>query len=193
MDHTFSMTMDDYDLVLLEEAHIPALYQWEQEETHMEYFTCRPVPSYASYETFADPLLPKNTTGIKRNYLLVKKDAVTIPVGKITLFDINPRNRSAEFGYYMPERYRGKGLGSIMLRKFLITVFLDPILKLNKVYATTSAGNLLSMKLLEKHGFHLDGRNREHYWIKEHRYDQMIYSLLRREWEVRSEKIDQKN
>ena len=188
MDNTFFIARDEYDLVLLEESHIPALYQWEQEEAHMEYFTCRPVPCYASFEAFAAPLLPKNTAGIKRNYLLERKDDVTAPVGKITLFDINPRNRSAEFGYYMPEQYRGKGLGSIMLSKFMNTVFLDPVLNLNKVYATTSAGNLLSMKLLEKHGFHLDGRNREHYWIKEHRYDQMIYSLLRREWEESSEK-----
>jgi RimJ/RimL family protein N-acetyltransferase len=93
----------------------------------------------------------------------------------------------------MPERYRGKGLGSIMLTMFLKAVFLDPVLNLNKVYATTSAGNHPSMRLLEKHGFHLDGRNREHYWIEEHRHDQMIYSLLRREWEECSEKFDRKN
>ncbi len=183
MDKNICSVMNDYVLVLLEEIHIPALFQWEQEELHMEYITCRPVPCYESYEAYAATLLPKNTAEIKRNYLLVKRADDTMPIGKITLFDINPRNRSAEFGYYMPERYRGKGLGSIMLKKFLSTVFLDPVLNLNKIYATTSAGNQLSMRLLEKHGFHLDGKNREHYWIEGHRYDQMIYSLLRREWE----------
>lgn len=188
MDRRMSDLTDIYELVLLEEGHIPALFQWEQEEQHREYFTCRPVPHYNSYEEFEVGMLPKNTSGIKKNHLLVRKDAPTIPLGRITLFDINPRNRSAEFGYCMPESSRGKGLGSIMLTKFLSASFLDQTLTLHKVYATTSAGNLPSMKLLEKFGFHLDGRNREHYWIEGYKYDQMIYSLLRREWEANTEK-----
>lgn len=188
MDNNICFAMNEYNLVLLQECHITTLYRWVKEEQHMEYFTCRPVPSYESYEAYAATMLAKSTAGIKKIYLLVNKNDIITPLGRITLFDINPRNQSAEFGYYMPESLRGKGLGSVMLSKFLTVVFHDQVLNLNKVYATTSAGNLLSMKLLEKQGFHLDGRNREHYWIEGHRYDQMVYSLLRREWEERSEK-----
>lgn len=69
-----------------------------------------------------------------------------------------------------------------MLAKFIETVFKDDDLNLNKIYATTSSNNLASIKLLEKFGFKLDGRLREHYWINEYKYDQLIYSMLRNEW-----------
>lgn len=51
-----------------------------------------------------------------------------------------------------------------------------------KIYATTSSKNYPSMKLLETYGFKLEGRLREHYWINDNKYDQLVYSLLKKEW-----------
>lgn len=90
-----------------------------------------------------------------------------MPLGKITFFDLNQRTHSAEFGYYLQSNNRAHGLGSIMLAKFIETSFKDDELNLNKIYATTFSNNLSSIKLLEKFGFKLDGRLREHYWINE--------------------------
>lgn len=103
-------------------------------------------------------------------------------MGKITLFDFNHRNHSAEFGYYFPNNNRAQGLGSIMLDKFIETSFKDDELDLNKIYATTASNNIPSIKLLEKFDFKLDGRLRQHYWINEQRYNQLIYSILKSEW-----------
>ena len=69
-----------------------------------------------------------------------------------------------------------------MLAKFIETSFNDEDLNLDKIYATTSSYNIPSVKLLEKFGFKLDGRLREHYWINENKYDQLIYSILKNEW-----------
>jgi RimJ/RimL family protein N-acetyltransferase len=74
-------------------------------------------------------------------------------------------------------------LGSIMLRKFLQVSFQNEVLTLYKIYATTASNNYPSIKLLEKFQFKLDGRLREHYYIHDHKYDQLIYSILRQEWE----------
>ena len=52
---------------------------------------------------------------------------------------------------------------------------------LNKIYATTSSDNIQSIGLLEKAGFMLDGRVREHYWIKDKKFDQLHYSILQKE------------
>ena len=56
---------------------------------------------------------------------------------------------------------------------------------LNKIYAETYEGNIGSVKLLEYFGFKIDGRMREHYWFEDGKvkYDQLVYSLLKSEWE----------
>jgi RimJ/RimL family protein N-acetyltransferase len=176
---------DNYQLVLLSGQHIETLFKWDIEEKHFENYTCRPFKLCNSYEEYSGKLLESISEGNKIVYVLVKAGVFNKPLGKITLFDLNTRNHSAEFGYYFPENNRGKGFGSIMLSKFIEAGFYDTGLNLNKLYATTSSNNYPSIKLLEKHGFTLDGRLREHYWINGNKYDQMVFSMLKEEWSNR--------
>lgn len=170
---------EKYELLPLAEQQIETLHNWNKEEKHFEYYTCRPLKSRQSLEDYKHKTLSTISEGIQKIYVLSRKENPDAPLGKITLFDFNPRNHSAEFGYYLPDCNRGQGLGSIMLSKFIEICFTDAELDLNKIYATTSSINLPSIKLLEKSGFKLDGRMREHYWINENRYDQLIYSMLK--------------
>lgn len=171
-----------YQLTLLKEQHIETLYKWSVEEKHFEYYTCRPLKLSQSFEEYACKTLNAISEGKERIYVLIREENPNAPLGKVTLFDLNTRNHSAEFGYYFPSNNRGGGLGSIMLAKFIEASFKENELNLNKIYATTSSNNYPSIKLLEKYGFKLDGRLREHYWIDENKYDQLIYSLLRYEY-----------
>lgn len=61
----------------------------------------------------------------------------------------NPRNHSKEVGYYISMHLRGQGLGYIMLTLLLKIVFFHDG-GLNKIYATTSSGNIPSTRLLQK-------------------------------------------
>lgn len=162
--------------------YLKELYQWQCNEKHREDYTCRPVkeiPSYDEYLVFIKNHLKK---GI-RFYVLVDEEKPDIVHGKITMFDYNPRNHSAEFGYYLPEENRGKGLGKIMLQQFLHSMFQDKTLNLHKLYATTASGNKPSIGILEGLNFKLDGRLREHYWIEDDIQDQLHYSILKREYD----------
>lgn len=156
------------------------LYDWERLETEREYFTCRPVKDLPESQVYFEQLQEWILSDEIELYVLVAE--LNQPVGKLVMFDLNPRNRSAEFGYYLPPEYRGKGLGTQMVSLFLRDVFADDS-RLNKLYATTAACNTRSVRLLEGLNFTLDGRLREHYWINGSRYDQLIYSKLRAEWE----------
>jgi len=172
---------EEYELCVLSEDHIVTLYNWYIEEKHFEYYTCRPLKLYNSFDKYVLNISKAISEEKEKNYILVKKNS-NIPLGKIKLFDLNPRNHSAEFGYYLPASNRARGLGKIMLAKFIQSSFNDDELKLNKLYATTSSNNVSSIKLLEKLGFKMDGRLREHYWINENKYDQLVYSILKNEW-----------
>lgn len=157
---------------------IKMFYEWKTHENHFDYYTCRPVKDLESYEIYKENMNQTFDKG-NRTYYLTDDDDV---LGKVSLFDYNIRNKSAEFGYYFPENMRGKGYGSILLNMFVDEVFNDTELSLNKLYATTSSNNVASIKMLEKHGFKLDGVMREHYWIDGNKYDQNYYSKLRSEW-----------
>ncbi len=173
---------ESYQLILLAEKYFTDLYNWSITEKHFEQYTCRPLKLQKSYDEYATKIMDSINSKNEKNYILVKKDDYSVPLGKITLFDYNSRNYSAEIGYYLPEHNRNKGLGSIILGQFVNISFEDNTYNLNKLYATTASNNIPSIKLLVKHGFRLDGKLREHYWINESRYDQCVYSILKSEW-----------
>ena len=160
---------------------INQLYDWELREKYREYFTCRPLNPLLDYEDYFNLLNTRLETKAIVLYVLKSNLNSDIIYGKINMFDYNSRNLSAEFGYYIPEQYRGKGLGKEMLELFLDYTFKESNEKIHKLYATTSSVNTASINLLERLGFHLDGRLRDHYWIGEKIYDQLHYSLLKKE------------
>ncbi|QNK42620.1 GNAT family N-acetyltransferase [Caproicibacter fermentans] len=172
--------MNPCRLVPLTPKHLPELYRWVLEEKHHEFYSCRPVLTPASFQEYREKWLSLLEDKNARHFVFLSGGEL---IGKIDLFDYNPRNRSAEFGYYLPEQDRSRGLGSILLRAFLTAVFEDRDLNLNKVYATTASNNFPSVSLLQKYGFHLDGRMREHYRIGEAWFDQLIFSLFKAEWD----------
>lgn len=172
----------NYELVSLSEQHLQQLYNWNTEEKHFEKYTCRPLKMPQSFDEYSYKTLMSISEEKQKIYVLIKKEIYGKPLGKITLFDHNPRNHSAEFGYYLPSYNREQRLGIIMLAQFIERSFADDKLNLNKIYATTSSCNIPSIKLLEKFDFKLDGRLREHYWIDENKFDQLNYSMLKSEW-----------
>lgn len=159
---------------------IEILYHWFRNEKQLHHFTCQPVATFdESLEEYVEKKTNLYASG-KSYEMLICRNADKSIIGKLSCFNINRRNRSAEIGYYLPPGQRGKGYGYDALRQFVALLF--ETRDFNKVYATTSSGNRASIRILEKSGFSLDGRNREHYWIDENRFDQLVYSLLRREW-----------
>lgn len=182
MNYKLLKPNEEYELISLTEEYLQELFTWTIKEKHFEQYTCRPLKSPQSFDDYLYKTLKYISEEKEKSYIMIKKGFENKPLGKISLFDFNSRNHSAEFGYYLPNYNRNKGLGIILLAKFIAKAFTDNKLDLNKIYATTSSNNIPSILLLEKFDFKLDGRLREHYWIDEDRYDKLNYSMLRREW-----------
>lgn len=178
------MSLDLREVVTADVDIHRILYRWDQEETHRERFTCRPVSALPGWETFLHAIADRLKGGTLRVFVLWDT-TLKAPLGRVTAFDYNPRNRSAEFGYYLPLAYRQQGNSRAMVQRFLLKMFADSAWPLHKLYATTASGNVPSIRLLEGFGFHLDGIMREHYWFETEIQDQLFYSLLAREWRPR--------
>lgn len=110
-------------------------------------------------------------------------EGVASPVGRFVYFDVNPRNRSAEFGYIVHPDWRRQGIGLQMLTLAINELFATK--EFNKLYCQTGAFNAASIRLLEKLGLHRDGILREHHELDGQLWDDFIYSVLFREWQSR--------
>ncbi|NJP09023.1 MAG: GNAT family N-acetyltransferase [Leptolyngbyaceae cyanobacterium RU_5_1] len=157
-------------LELASDEHHLAFAEWAQ-HNRLEEQTCRPIAN--------GKRIPPSHEVITLVFLVAGIDE---PVGRFRYFDINPRNRSAEFGYTINPQFRHQGMGTRMLNLAVTHVFSNT--NLNKLYCQTAAFNTPSIKLLEKLSFHRDGVLREHHELDGKLWDDCIYSILRREWKI---------
>lgn len=147
------------ELVKYIDKDIDVVYNWKTAEKKHEYYTCRPVKNILTIEEYKNSITRWiNTPG--NIYLLLKNIDSNKLIGEIRGFALNVRNRSMEFGYYLPEQNRNSGYGTIMIRMFIEYIFEINDRFINKIYATTADNNEASKKVLFKNGFKIDGRNR---------------------------------
>ena len=111
-----------------------------------------------------------------------------VPCGRVTVFDFNPRNRSAEFGFLIDPARRGTGCGTRMIRAFLDHAF--PTWNLNRLYCQTGAFNIASVRMLERLRFVREAILRQHHELDGRLLDDLVYSLLRSEWKALGSRDD---
>lgn len=99
------------------------------------------------------------------------------------IFKFSPQQ--ADLGYWLDEQYWNKGYmtEAIRLACHLAFEYCCAV----RVYATVFVGNTGSRLVLEKNGFTLDGTMRSHVYKLGNWLDCWFFSLLRKEWEEKSE------
>jgi len=169
---------NDFDL-------IEFIYKCQINESEKEKSTVWPVISNTmkfDQENFKK-FIPNLQKALKSRvyYVLIEEQNNNL-LGFLQLSEYNSRNQSAEIGFYFPKENRRKGLGKILIKLFLDTVFNGKYFwKINKIYGETCEINEGSIKLFESFDFHLDGVMRQHYWFGEKKINQLIFSILKEE------------
>ena len=110
-----------------------------------------------------------------QSFAIVSKEEKAL-VGKISYFNYNPLNRSAELGLLIDPDQQKNGYASDALK--ILIKFLFHSFGLNKVYAQTSENNKAAVKLLESLNFNKDGTLRDHYFLNGEFKNGVIYSFL---------------
>ena len=87
--------------------------------------------------------------------------------------------RWGEILYYLSPEERGKGYGTETVK--LLCEYAFTHLNLHKVWAKVHSDNIPSIRVLEKNGFSLSGRFREHVWSDGRYLDELIYEKFRRD------------
>lgn len=155
------MESDKFQIEIADRAHLALGYEWIVKEPDRAQQTCRPIDPLPPKRRWLRKALEDARAGRLLALILVDSREPHTPIGRSVAFGFNPRNRSIEFGYYLPEMNRGRGLGRILADRAIDFLFSDRSMALNKIYATTSENNIPSIRLLEVSGFHIDGVHRE--------------------------------
>ncbi len=160
---------DDFDAIILHRIFMGS---------EPERLTCRPISDFSEKEIILRYRGRKNEVNLRD--FVIRRTGDNCLLGRITYFDLNPRNRSAEIGFLIAPEYRRKGYASEALRLLLRHLFEE--LGINKVMAQTGEYNEASIALLKKLGFKQDGRLRQHHEIDGKLYDDLLFSILAEEF-----------
>lgn len=163
----------------LRESDLAEFYRWQEEDPDWEWFSCRPIHRVRPQSLFRERFLEASRR-TQQELMVVDVDGRT--AGRVVAFDWNPRNGCLEIGYYLAAAFRGQGVGRAAVGQWVDWLFTARTVCPHKLIATTAEGNRGSCRLLERLGFTLDGRVREHYMVAGSVSDQMIYTLLGRDW-----------
>jgi ribosomal-protein-serine acetyltransferase len=104
--------------------------------------------------------------------------------GVIGYHAVNWPNRHVEIGYWLGAAFEGQGLMTRACRALVEYAFEK--LTLNRVEIQCATGNLRSRAIPERLGFTQEGIRREGEWLYDHFVDLVLYSMLAREWQIKS-------
>jgi RimJ/RimL family protein N-acetyltransferase len=95
----------------------------------------------------------------------------------------SPEAHEAELGYELAAEHWGRGYATEAARVMLGFAFSE--LRLHRISSWCIADNIASVRVLEKLGFHAEGRLREKEHFKGRRWDTLLFGMLEDEWRAR--------
>ena len=116
-----------------------------------------------------------------RGDLAVRLKSTGALIGRISYFNVNHRNFSAEIGYMTAPQMRRQGYTREAVTLMLEHLFYER--NLRRIIASTGAFNEGSIGLLRSLGFSQEGRLREYHVVDGIFYDELMFALFRRDWE----------
>lgn len=100
-------------------------------------------------------------------------------VGSASMFGIDPFARHAEVGIALVPQARGRGIGTAAIRQLVEFGFVRH--NLRRIHLQAIASNTAAIRAYEKAGFVVEGRRREHAWVRGAYEDIVLMGILRSE------------
>jgi RimJ/RimL family protein N-acetyltransferase len=106
-------------------------------------------------------------------------DVDGVAVGSASLFDFDFLARHAEAGVSLVKGARGRGIGTAAVVRLVEFGFLRH--NLRRIHLQAIASNIAAIRAYEKAGFVIEGRQREHAWVRGRYEDIVRMGILRTE------------
>ncbi len=117
------------------------------------------------------------TGGYPTSFAIIYKGEIA---GTIGFNRIDRTNKIGVIGYWLGEKFQGKGIMSRAFTSIIDYGFNE--LKLNRIQVQVAVENDKSRALPDRFGFKKEGVIRQAEWLYNHYVDHIIYGLLAEEW-----------
>lgn len=136
------------------------------------------TPAPLDRETFKARMahIDAGKTGKSVRFVIEVDDAA---VGSVSLFEFDELARHAEVGIALVPEARGKGIGTAAILQIIEFAFVR--CNLRRVHLQVIASNLGAIRAYENAGFVLEGRLRQHAWVRGTYEDIVVMGILRSE------------
>ncbi len=104
-------------------------------------------------------------------------------IGTLGFYSISMDDKRAVLGADLFKEHWGQGLMQEAVQALLRYGFEE--MELNRIEASVDPDNIRSMKLTERSGFVKEGVKRQLDWYKGAYHDDVVFSMLREEWQAR--------
>jgi RimJ/RimL family protein N-acetyltransferase len=164
-------------------ADAPALYGYRSDPEVCRYQSFEPG-SLADAETFIDSLQP-NAFDVADTWFQfgIRRNDSGLLIGDIGAHFLADDPRQVEIGFTIDPGHQGRGFGTES-----VTGLLDHLLVTagkHRVFASVDPRNLPSVALLKRVGMRKEAHFRESLWFKGEWVDDMVFGILRSDWERR--------
>ena len=161
---------------------LPTLAKWEMDPGRLTTLSNRLTPPS---EAAARERIAKWSTNQQADLGLAIEtlDDPPVLVGNIGLFDVRTKDRGATLGIALGREYIGRGYGTDAVRVIVDYGFRE--MGLHRIQLSVAPYNPAGMRAYEKAGFVEEGRHRESVLHDGRWYDEVLMSILDREWAAR--------
>jgi RimJ/RimL family protein N-acetyltransferase len=161
------------------EDDLPTLARWDMDAGRSVTLTDRVAPPS---EAAARERIAKRCANDSDQigFAIETLDDPGVLVGDIAIFGIRAKNRSATLGIALGRDYLGRGYGSDAMRVIVDYAFRE--LGLHRIQLGVAPFNPAGIRAYEKAGFVAEGRLRESVLHDGRWYDEVLMSILDREW-----------
>lgn len=179
MTDTIELETRRFRLRKIESGDIETLHSYWSDDIVTEYMATS-FKTLEESQEMVDILnsLPETNEGMR--WAIVDKQSGVV-LGSCGYHNVQADHKRAEIGYELGRKYWGQGIMQEVLRVVLEHCF--DSLGFNRIEAFVTVGNHRSVHTLEKLGFKVEGVLREYEFNKGGFQDQMVLSLLHKEWQ----------
>lgn len=178
------MILTNVELVSYDPSYLPVFMEWRNQPLSIRHNPLEPRRSEEIGRGLAGEgsnLAVLARFASYRWFVMLDKE----PVGTVSLKNISHSMGYAEIGYGIAQSHHGKGIATAAVGLLVEKVFRETSLR--KLIAYIHVENGASRRVLQKLGFREEGFLREHYLIQGQPVDEILFALLRREWESRKD------
>lgn len=153
----------------------PAILEIFSDARTMEYWSAEPISSLDEAEKLLRADIEWAALKTTRAWAIAIPDSNRY-AGKISLFQIDERNRRAEIGYLLGRQHWGKGLMTEAMSAVLAFAFDE--MRLHRIEVDTDPDNQPSLALLARFGFAREGYFRDRWRVHGAWHDSVMLALL---------------